>query len=67
MGCVQSPGLGARAPYLLRFTLLVSFNGTLVVVSILEMVMIAIGGRLCNPQGVINNSCGNYGSFLAWG
>ena len=65
--CPKSRARRARAPYLLRFTLLVSFNGTLVVVSILEMVMIAIGGRFCNPPGVINNSCGNYGSFLAWG
>ena len=29
--------------------------------------VIAIRGRFCSPEGVINGSCGNYGSFLAWG
>ena len=28
--------------------------------------MIAICGRFCSSEGVINSSCGNYGSFLTW-
>ena len=27
----------------------------------------AICSRFSGPEGVINGSCGNYGSFLAWG
>ena len=29
--------------------------------------MTAICSRFSGPEGVINGSCGNYGSFLAWG
>ena len=46
---------------------LVGFSDTLLVVSILGMVyMIAICGCFCSPEGVINGSCGRYGSFSAW-
>ena len=38
VGCVQSSVLGAGAPRLPRFILLVSFSGTLLVVSILDIV-----------------------------
>ena len=67
--CVHSRELGACAPRLLRFILLVSFSGTLLVVSILDIVydMFAICGHFYSPEGVINSSCGNYGSFLTWG
>ena len=67
--CVHSREPGARAPRLLRFMLLASFSDTLLVVSILDIVydMIAICGHFCSPEGVINSSCGNYGSFLTWG
>ena len=29
--------------------------------------MTAIYSRFCSPEGVINSSCWNYGSFLTWG
>ena len=38
VGCFQNRELGARASRLLRFILLVSFNDTLLVVSILDIV-----------------------------
>ena len=54
---------------LLRLMVLASFSDTLLVVSVLDIVydMIAICGHFCSPEGVINSSCGNYGSFLTWG
>ena len=59
MGCVQSRGLG------------VSFSDTLLVVSILDVVLDChlrpLLQSCCSPEGVINGSCGNYGSLLGWG
>ena len=45
-------------PRFRKFILLVSFSGTLLVVSVLSM--IAICSSFCCPGGVINSSCGNY-------
>ena len=52
MGCVQSRGLGARAPGLSGFILLGSFGGTLLGVSILGMVYDCRLGLLLQSWGV---------------
>ena len=53
----------ASAPRFWKFTLLVNFSDTLLVVSILSMIAICSG--FCCPGGVINSSCGNYeGRFV---
>ena len=67
MGCVESREHGALALRLPRFILLGSFSDTLLAVSIVGIVYVAICSRFCSPDGVIGSPCGNYGSFLAWG
>ena len=67
MGCVKGRGLGAVAPRLPRFILWVSLSGILIVVSILGIVFDCYLWLLLQSWGVINGSCGKYGSYLAWG
>ena len=63
VGCLEGRELGARTPGFPRFILMESFSDTLLIVRILDMIV--IWGRFCSPEGVINTSCGNYGSLLA--
>ena len=68
--CVQSRGLGARAPRLSGFILPGGFSDILpfyLWFRFWAWSMIAIFSCFCTPEGVINGSCGKYGSFLAWG
>ena len=48
VGCVQDQGLGVCVPRLLGFILLMGFSGALLV-SVLDMVWIAICGSFCGP------------------
>ena len=70
MGCVQSRGIGARAPLPPRFILLGGFGGTLLAVLILGMVCIVYDCHLWPVLqcwgGVINSSSVYYGFFLYW-
>ena len=60
MGCDQALGLGACAPRISVFILLVSFSGTLLVVSILEgaydchlCIAICVGIALSRPWVIL--------------
>ena len=52
MGCVQSRELRATGPRYSAFILLVNLSDTLLVVSILHIVMIAIYDLFCRNKGV---------------
>ena len=69
-GLCPESGAGRAAspsPHLPGFILLVSFSGTLLVVSILGMVYDSYLGLLLRCWGVVNGSCGSYGFLLACG
>ena len=67
VACVQGWGLGALAP---RLSMISCWEASVTLYLWFRFrawSMIAICSRYCSPGGVINGSCGNYGSFLAWG
>ena len=64
MGCDLALGLGTRAPRIPMFILLVSFSGTLLVVSILDRaydchlrIAICVGVALCPAIAICDRFC----------